>query len=253
MPKRKRLHKVWTANFAKRTAAKRKHNDGNNNSDVDVIENKPMPSTSANWQLSPPLPSSPTPAHTSPPPPKESSTDHAPLPSTSFDSSSADSQATLPTLTTPPQLRNELMKTTEKEEKKVYDDKFLISRSQLEEMSLYTRCVKGNCRGKIQVIPNASRWDTDFEVFCEKCKEKKHILSKKVKDKKRHLDKQFSEVNIEEVYHSLMSGIGQAGLRRQSGFVGREAITSGSYARHCNFLYDKMESHYENIEIKLTK
>ena len=170
----------------------------------------------------------------------------APLASTSVTSQSAALESHLP----PPLLREELVKAIEDEDKKSYDNKFVITETQLNKLSSSVRCAKGNCRGKITIVANADRWDTDLELICNNCSFRSDVKSKKMKVKGRKHMQEFGEVNLEEVYHSLMSGIGQAGLRKKSGFIGKDFLSFGSYSRHCNFLYGKMNEHHEKYQKK---
>ena len=96
----------------------------------------------------PPPPSPPTPASPpSSPPPRL----HA----------DADVSASLP----PP---DHIIK-MEIEEADEYDEKFIITRSQLDGLMENVNCKKRNCKGKVRVQVERDRWDSTFSVECTKC------------------------------------------------------------------------------------
>lgn len=53
----------------------------------------------------------------------------------------------------------------------------------------------------------------------------------------------LTEVNLQDMYHTLVSGEGQAGMERCA-FLGVTPITPGTYVRHCRFLSENMDDHY---------
>ena len=55
-------------------------------------------------------------------------------------------------------------------------------------------------------------------------------------------------MNLGQVFHSLVTGVGCNGLRKLSGFIGREPMSAGSYSRHCKFLYSEMNEHYAELQ-----
>ena len=59
-----------------------------------------------------------------------------------------------------------------------------------------------------------------------------------------------AEVNVEHIYHSLVKGIGFSGLQKQTSFLGDETISSGSYTRHSQFLFNKMSKYYTDMHKK---
>ena len=72
-------------------------------------------------------------------------------------------------------------------------------------------CPREWCRGKVKIVPTADRWDTHTEVVCRKCD---NVLCKAPSktSKSGKSEQPFTEINIEEIYKSLVSGIGCEGL-----------------------------------------
>ena len=106
-------------------------------------------------------------------------------------------------------------------------------------------CSKRKCKKQLTVQPESDRWDTTVNVVCERCGTSYcHAPPKSFKLPGGGHNK-FTELNIQEVYHSLVSGEGRAGLESRSAFIGFDrAVTPASYVRHCHFIFDKMEEHY---------
>ena len=81
-------------------------------------------------------------------------------------------------------------------------------------------------------------WDTTIDVVCTGCD--KTLCHAPPKTYSRGND----ETNLQEVYHSLVSGTGGAGLKKKMGFMGRESISDASYTRHSDFLFQKMNIYF---------
>ena len=253
-PQRKRWLKARVANTAVRgSSASKREVQGSSDLLPFFLSAEELPEASSPTSLPPPplSPFSPTPSTS-----REgdvlagmsSASQTADL--TSPVSSATQSADGPPDVFSPSHIRNEIMKTIEREESKVYDDKYIISRSQIDMLESSVRCKVGNCRGKVEIIFSANRWDSDVIVKCKSCSFHNQADARRVEDYGKGRTNSFSELNLEEVYHSLLSGIGEAGLTKKSGFICKTPLSKRSYARHCRFLYNKMEIFFDEQQKK---
>ncbi|KAK8372125.1 hypothetical protein O3P69_011014 [Scylla paramamosain] len=126
-----------------------------------------------------------------------------------------------------------------------YDEKYIITGSQLRAMVAGLQCKKRGCRKEVAVTPVANRWDTTISVDCQECGTNYCHAPPTTFKLAGGEENQYTEVNLQQVYHSLVTGEGRAGLESRSAFLGTgRELTPASYVRHCHFLYNKMESHY---------
>ncbi|XP_068237024.1 uncharacterized protein [Palaemon carinicauda] len=127
-----------------------------------------------------------------------------------------------------------------------YDEKSLISKTQLEGMMKGVTCRKRNCRKSVSVHAERDRWDTTVRVSCDGCHTDISYLPPRRHGRGSECHK-LGEANLQEVYHSLTTGIGRAGLNKMGGFFCKP-LTAGSYARHSSYLYKEMEKHYSDMQ-----
>lgn len=127
-----------------------------------------------------------------------------------------------------------------------YDEKYIVTGSQLRAMVAELQCKKRGCRKNVVVTPAANRWDTTISVDCEECGTNYCHAPPRTFKLAGGEENKYTEVNLQQVYHSLVTGEGRAGLESRSAFLGTDReLTAASYVRHCHFLYNKMQGHYE--------
>ncbi|KAK8372140.1 hypothetical protein O3P69_018901 [Scylla paramamosain] len=245
MPKLKR--RVLQSRRARRLGSERKDR-------VDDAASPPPPpppahTTPATTQAAPPSPPPPPP---SPPTPAASTpvgSSSAASSSATFTPAASSSAAFTPaaalcrvprTLTRTQLTSSRLPDVTED-----YDEKYIITGSQLRAMVAGLQCKKRGCRKEVAVTPVANRWDTTISVDCQECGTNYCHAPPTTFKLAGGEENQYTEVNLQQVYHSLVTGEGRAGLESRSAFLGTgRELTPASYVRHCHFLYNKMESHY---------
>lgn len=123
------------------------------------------------------------------------------------------------------------------------DKKYIITESQLQLLVAGLQCPKKVCKGKAKVVTHSNRCDSTFEAHCTSCND---VLSRAPPKALSGGDK-YLEMNLQEVYHSLVSGIGRVGLEKRSTFMGMPPISAHFYNNHCNILFREMESHYKDL------
>ncbi|MPC36293.1 hypothetical protein E2C01_029747 [Portunus trituberculatus] len=109
------------------------------------------------------------------------------------------------------------------------------------------QCKKRGCRKKVAAVtPVTNKWDTTVSVDCKECGTNYcHALPRTFKLAGGEQNK-YNEVNLQQVYHSLVTGEGRASLESRSAFLCTDCeLTTASYARQCHFPYNKMQGHYK--------
>ena len=185
----------------------------------------------------------PTPSTSAAPTPSMSA---APTPSTS--ATPTPQSADVGTRPPPPTaVRAKILKGRGASSDKIYDSKYVISERQLHDMVKNLRCFHRNCKGRVevQVVPN--RLDNQIIVKCKSCDEVLCDTYPNSYGKKSDECHRITEVNLEEVYHSINQGVGQSGLLQRVGFIGKDPITKGSYNRISQFLFQQMIPHYNSL------
>lgn len=100
--------------------------------------------------------------------------------------------------------------------RKGIDKKFVVCEWQLLAMVEQLRCPNWACRGSVQVMPTPSSWDTTINVICTRCITKLCHAPPKVTEG----SKKVMEVNTEEIYHSLVTGVARVGFIKRPAFMG---------------------------------
>lgn len=118
--------------------------------------------------------------------------------------------------------------------------KYVVSGTQLQAIVEQLQCSVRGCHGSVSVIPTSNKWDTTIVVVCNDCETKLcHSRPKTLGS--------YSEANLLQVYFSLVTGVGRAGLQKAAGFFSSKNFNASAYSTHCNFLFKKMDSYYEDL------
>lgn len=81
--------------------------------------------------------------------------------------------------------------------------------------------------------------DASFTLECTSC-------DKVITEAPPCTTENFTEYNLVQVYLSLMTGVGRAGIQNVVGFQG-DPFSCSSYAKHCTFLFKQMNQYYEDF------
>lgn len=120
-----------------------------------------------------------------------------------------------------------------------FSKRYVISEEQLQAITSQLKCPNMTCRGSVKIIPTTLALDTSFTVECTSC-------GKIVSEAPPRTVENYSEYNLVQVYMSLVTGVGRAGIQKTVGFQG-EAFSGGTYTKHCNYLFNKMKPYYDEL------
>ena len=126
------------------------------------------------------------------------------------------------------------------------DEKYIISRSQLEELASKI-CSK--CSGERKIEAKNNNFDCTITTTCHKCGDVSEITPRRTVDDAGH-ERQFTDLNCKLVYEALINDLGCAGLNRIAQAQSIPPMSSGKFNRHANYLYARMWKHYEDAQKK---
>ena len=95
-------------------------------------------------------------------------------------------------------------------------------------------------RGYVKVVPISNRWDITIDITCTHWNTNLCHTPPKTTEGSQHMTK----VNTKEIYHSLVTGVGWAGLVKRAAFMGAQSLCTGAYTCHWHFTFTKMEKHF---------
>ena len=93
----------------------------------------------------------------------------------------------------------------------IYDPKYIVTERQLQDMVTNLRCSHSNCKSKVETIVVPHHLDNRIIVKCKRCEEVCDSYPNTYGEKSSACHK-FTEINIEDIYHSINQGTGQSGL-----------------------------------------
>lgn len=129
-----------------------------------------------------------------------------------------------------------------RESPNVSEDNIMIVMS-LQRLKSILKLIKCDCGTILSTKITTNYFDCSVNLRCDEC-EKVVCYSEPRKCQRSNI----TEGNIVHVFHSLSEGYGQAGLSRISALMGCKEMTTFTFNRHAQFLYEEMNGFYKEQE-----
>lgn len=101
------------------------------------------------------------------------------------------------------------------------------------------KCLDKKCSGSVSVNMSRNRWDVTMSVICNSCG--KTFNRSPPSCLPGH---SITETNVREVYLTLITGTGRAGIMKRAAVIGGQTFTAGSYRHHCDIIYNEMNKYF---------